>query len=158
MHNPIPWAQKSKGPTYYTDDGDLEPFGFRMNDIIRTPLGCQGTVIGVKWVHRFSVDKHLKVPMHACCVSSASDASPWRWRSKAFHGTCALTHQSSLVPWVWCRYEDPAQKETGRAWVRYENGNEAPLEPRLGAGLMSALGWGLGAAFVLDMAIISNLT
>jgi len=78
--------KKSKGPTYHTDDGDLEPFGFRMNDIIRTPLGCQGTVIGVK-------------------------------------------------------YEDPAQKETGRAWVRYENGNEAPLEPRLGAGLMSALGY-----------------
>ena len=38
------------------------------------------------------------------------------------------------------RYENPEQKETGRAWVRYENGNEAPLEPRLGAGLMSALG------------------
>ncbi|GAX74757.1 hypothetical protein CEUSTIGMA_g2204.t1 [Chlamydomonas eustigma] len=75
-----------KGPTYCTSDDDLEPFGFRMHDIVRTPLGVAGTIIGVK-------------------------------------------------------YENPEQKETGRAWVRYENGNEAPLEPRLGAGLMSALGY-----------------
>jgi hypothetical protein len=40
--------QKAKGPTYYTADDDLEPFGFKMNDIIRTPLGVAGTVIGVK--------------------------------------------------------------------------------------------------------------
>ena len=26
-------------------------------------------------------------------------------------------------------------------WVRYENGSEAPLEPKLGAGYMSALGY-----------------
>lgn len=38
------------------------------------------------------------------------------------------------------RYENPEQKETGRVWVRYENSHEAPLEPRLGAGYMSALG------------------
>ena len=40
--------KKGKGPTYYTDDSDLEPFGFKLNDIIRTPLGVAGTVIGVK--------------------------------------------------------------------------------------------------------------
>lgn len=40
--------QKKKGPTYYTSEGDLEPFGFKLNDIIRTPLGVTGTVIGVK--------------------------------------------------------------------------------------------------------------
>eukprot|EP00955_Chlamydomonas_euryale_P081092 363521-Chlamydomonas_euryale.AAC.7 len=37
-------------------------------------------------------------------------------------------------------YDSAEQKETGRVWVRYPNGHEAPLEPRLGAGLMSALG------------------
>ncbi len=38
------------------------------------------------------------------------------------------------------RYENQEQKETGRVWVKYENNHEAPLEPRLGAGHMSALG------------------
>lgn len=77
---------KKKGPTYYTTEADLEPFGFKLNDIIRTPLGVTGTVIGVK-------------------------------------------------------YENPEQKETGRVWVKYDNAHEAPLEPRLGAGYMSALGY-----------------
>lgn len=77
---------KKKGPTYYTSDADFEPFGFKMHDIIRTPLGVAGTVVGVK-------------------------------------------------------YENPDQKETGRVWVLYDNGHEAPLEPRLGAGYMSALGY-----------------
>lgn len=77
---------KKKGPTYYTTDEDMAPFGFKVNDIIRTPLGITGTVIGVK-------------------------------------------------------YENPEQKETGRVWVKYENDHEAPLEPKLGAGYMSALGY-----------------
>ncbi len=57
----------------------------QMNDIVRTPLGVCGTVIGVK-------------------------------------------------------YENMNVKETGRVWLRYENGQEAPLEPKLGAGQMSQLG------------------
>ncbi|KAG1679320.1 hypothetical protein FOA52_009352 [Chlamydomonas sp. UWO 241] len=77
---------KKKAPAFYCGAEDLEPFGFAMNDIIKTPLGVTGTVIGVK-------------------------------------------------------YESAEQKETGRVWVRYQNGHEAPLEPRLGAGLMSALGY-----------------
>uniref|UniRef100_A0A7S2QTP5 Uncharacterized protein n=1 Tax=Chlamydomonas chlamydogama TaxID=225041 RepID=A0A7S2QTP5_9CHLO len=77
---------KKKGPTYYTTDEDMAPFGFKLHDIVRTPLGITGTVIGVK-------------------------------------------------------YENPEQKETGRVWVKYENGHEAPLEPKLGAGYMSALGY-----------------
>jgi hypothetical protein len=44
------------------------------------------------------------------------------------------------------RYENPDQKETGRVWVKYENNHEAPLEPKLGAGYMSALGWVQGGA------------
>ncbi len=50
-----------------------------MADIVRTPLGLLGTVIGVK-------------------------------------------------------YDDANAKETGRVWVKYENGHEAPLEPRQAAG------------------------
>jgi hypothetical protein len=39
---------QKKGPAYFTNDVDLEPFGFRMNDIMQTPLGVAGTIIGVK--------------------------------------------------------------------------------------------------------------
>ncbi|KAF5838738.1 hypothetical protein DUNSADRAFT_2282 [Dunaliella salina] len=38
-------------------------------------------------------------------------------------------------------YENLENKETGRVWVRYENGHEAPLEPKLGAGFMTQLGY-----------------
>mmetsp|Transcript_9054 Transcript_9054/g.15756 ORF Transcript_9054/g.15756 Transcript_9054/m.15756 type:complete len:152 (-) Transcript_9054:554-1009(-) len=75
-----------KKPAIFTSDEDLKPFGFKMSDIVRTPLGITGTVLGVK-------------------------------------------------------YENPEAKETGRVWVRYENGNEAPLEPKLGAGYMQQLGY-----------------
>lgn len=75
-----------KGPPLITKEEDLAPFGFKLNDIVRTPLGITGVVIGVK-------------------------------------------------------YEDPENKETGRVWVKYENGHEAPLEPKLGAGFMTSLGY-----------------
>ena len=39
------------------------------------------------------------------------------------------------------RYESSDDKSTGRVWVKYENGHEAPLEPKLNAGFMSALGY-----------------
>eukprot|EP00899_Mesostigma_viride_P003257 jgi/Mesvir1/12932/Mv05950-RA.1 len=42
-------ARKKKAPTFYTTDEDLAPFGVKMNDIVRTPLGLTGTVIGVKY-------------------------------------------------------------------------------------------------------------
>lgn len=32
-------------------------------------------------------------------------------------------------------------KESGRLWVRYDNGHEAPLEPRQGAGHIEVLGY-----------------
>ncbi|GFH12503.1 uncharacterized protein HaLaN_08207, partial [Haematococcus lacustris] len=76
---------KGKKPAIITNEADLVPFGFKMLDIVRTPLGITGTVIGVK-------------------------------------------------------YENVEQKLGGRVWVRYENGSEAPLEPKLGAGVMSSLG------------------
>ncbi|KAJ9533756.1 hypothetical protein QJQ45_026783, partial [Haematococcus lacustris] len=75
-----------KKPAIITNEADLVPFGFKMLDIVRTPLGITGTVIGVK-------------------------------------------------------YENVEQKLGGRVWVRYENGSEAPLEPKLGAGVMSSLGY-----------------
>mmetsp|Transcript_18659 Transcript_18659/g.52455 ORF Transcript_18659/g.52455 Transcript_18659/m.52455 type:complete len:143 (-) Transcript_18659:486-914(-) len=77
---------KKKKPTIFENDADVAPFGFKMHDIVRTPLGITGTVIGVK-------------------------------------------------------YENLENKETGRVWVRYENGHEAPLEPKLGAGFMTQLGY-----------------
>lgn len=55
---------------------------------------------------------------------------PWRILS-----SCPNT-SSVLSP----RYENPDSKETARVWVKYENGHEAPLEPKLGAGYMSQLG------------------
>lgn len=42
-------GKKAKGPTYYVEDAHCIPFGFRANDIIKTPLGLTGTVIGVKY-------------------------------------------------------------------------------------------------------------
>mmetsp|Transcript_20454 Transcript_20454/g.39676 ORF Transcript_20454/g.39676 Transcript_20454/m.39676 type:complete len:139 (-) Transcript_20454:86-502(-) len=39
---------KSKGPSILCDDLSLKPFGFRMSDILLTPLGVEVTVIGVK--------------------------------------------------------------------------------------------------------------
>mmetsp|Transcript_4094 Transcript_4094/g.10256 ORF Transcript_4094/g.10256 Transcript_4094/m.10256 type:complete len:147 (-) Transcript_4094:161-601(-) len=79
-------VKAKKKPAIYTEEEHLAPFGFKMLDIVRTPLGITGTVIGVK-------------------------------------------------------YENPDQKETARVWVKYENGHEAPLEPKLGAGFMSQLGY-----------------
>jgi hypothetical protein len=39
------------------------------------------------------------------------------------------------------RYEQPGQKESGRLWVRYENDDVAPLEPKQAAGSLSQLGY-----------------
>lgn len=39
------------------------------------------------------------------------------------------------------RFEEPENKESGRIWVKYANGHEAPLEPKLAAGYMSQLGY-----------------
>ncbi|KAG2491302.1 hypothetical protein HYH03_010308 [Edaphochlamys debaryana] len=75
-----------KGPPLVTADEDITAFGFKLHDIVRTPLGITATVIGVK-------------------------------------------------------YESADDKQTGRVWVKYENGHEAPLEPKLNAGFMSALGY-----------------
>lgn len=79
-------GKKKKGPAFYTAPEDTEPFGFRVNDIVRTPVGLTGTVIGVK-------------------------------------------------------YDDPENKQTGRLWVEYTGGRQAPLEPRLGAGFIGTLGY-----------------
>ena len=43
---------KAKGPAYYTDQDGVDhcaPFGFAPNDIITTPIGLRGTVLGVKY-------------------------------------------------------------------------------------------------------------
>mmetsp|Transcript_30571 Transcript_30571/g.72768 ORF Transcript_30571/g.72768 Transcript_30571/m.72768 type:complete len:312 (+) Transcript_30571:367-1302(+) len=42
-------GKKKKGPAFYTAPEDTEPFGFKVNDIVRTPVGLTGTVIGVKY-------------------------------------------------------------------------------------------------------------
>ena len=39
---------KGKAPAFLTDDASMKPFGFRMNDIVLTPLGVEATVIGIK--------------------------------------------------------------------------------------------------------------
>ena len=66
-------------------------------------------------------------------------SSAWHIVVNAAH-LLILSHPMRCVKRDRPRYENPEAKETGRAWVRYENGHEAPLEPKLGAGLMSALG------------------
>ncbi|PNH11681.1 hypothetical protein TSOC_001439 [Tetrabaena socialis] len=78
--------QAKKGPPLVTTEEDLAAFGFKLSDIVRTPLGITAVVIGVK-------------------------------------------------------YESTEDKQTGRVWVKYENGHEAPLEPKLGAGFMASLGY-----------------
>jgi hypothetical protein len=43
---------KAKGPAYYTDEDGVDhcaPFGFALNDILTTPIGLRGTVLGVKY-------------------------------------------------------------------------------------------------------------
>mmetsp|Transcript_11552 Transcript_11552/g.15737 ORF Transcript_11552/g.15737 Transcript_11552/m.15737 type:complete len:169 (+) Transcript_11552:424-930(+) len=42
-------GKKKKGPAFYTDEQDLAPFGFKLRDIVCTPLGLKGTIIGVKY-------------------------------------------------------------------------------------------------------------
>lgn len=42
-------GKKKKGPAFYTGDVDMKPFGFKVRDIVQTPLGLSGTVIGVKY-------------------------------------------------------------------------------------------------------------
>ena len=69
--------------------------------------------------------------------------SDWQEHLSIIHALAtvgSLLGATRLCPPRLCRYENPEQKDTGRVWVLYENGHEAPLEPRLGAGYMSALG------------------
>ena len=40
--------KKTKAPAYLTDESLVSPFGFAVDDIIVTPLGLRGTVLGVK--------------------------------------------------------------------------------------------------------------
>lgn len=42
-------GKKGKKPQIYTEVEHLRPFGLSMRDIVTTPLGLQGTVIGVKY-------------------------------------------------------------------------------------------------------------
>eukprot|EP00879_Flechtneria_rotunda_P013463 GHRR01014057.1.p1 GENE.GHRR01014057.1~~GHRR01014057.1.p1 ORF type:complete len:149 (+),score=48.25 GHRR01014057.1:270-716(+) len=42
-------GRKAKGPAYDISDEALSPFGVKANEIVRTPLGLQVTVIGVKY-------------------------------------------------------------------------------------------------------------
>jgi hypothetical protein len=42
-------GKKKKGPEFYTGEEDLSPFGFKLRDIVCTPIGLKGTVIGVKY-------------------------------------------------------------------------------------------------------------
>ena len=44
-------AKKKGAASYCTTPEDLAPFGFNMRDLVRTPLGVVGTVLGVKCVH-----------------------------------------------------------------------------------------------------------
>lgn len=42
-------AKKVKAPEYITDDADCMAFGLKFLDIVRTPLGLTGKVLGVKY-------------------------------------------------------------------------------------------------------------
>jgi hypothetical protein len=42
------FRQAKKGPPLITAEEDLAAFGFKLSDIVRTPLGITATVIGVK--------------------------------------------------------------------------------------------------------------
>jgi ATP-dependent RNA helicase DDX54/DBP10 len=40
---------QSKAPAIFTAEEDTAPFGLRVNEIVRTPLGVTGTVLGIKY-------------------------------------------------------------------------------------------------------------
>ena len=42
-------GKKAKAPEFATSDEDCLPFGVRVADYVRTPLGLQARVLGVKW-------------------------------------------------------------------------------------------------------------
>ncbi|GAQ89812.1 hypothetical protein KFL_005650040 [Klebsormidium nitens] len=42
-------GKKQSKPTFYTGEEHCLPFGFRAGDLIRTPLGLIGTILGVKF-------------------------------------------------------------------------------------------------------------
>lgn len=42
-------AKKTKAPEFITDEADCLAFGLRYQDIVRTPLGLTGKVLGVKY-------------------------------------------------------------------------------------------------------------
>eukprot|EP01025_Chloroclados_australasicus_P011709 TRINITY_DN15153_c0_g1_i1.p2 TRINITY_DN15153_c0_g1~~TRINITY_DN15153_c0_g1_i1.p2 ORF type:complete len:156 (+),score=23.70 TRINITY_DN15153_c0_g1_i1:285-752(+) len=42
-------GKKKKVPAFFTEEEDTLPFGFRVNDLVRTPFGTIATVLGVKY-------------------------------------------------------------------------------------------------------------
>ncbi len=46
--NHFAYMQGKKGPALITNEEDIAAFGFKLNDIVRTPLGITAVVIGVK--------------------------------------------------------------------------------------------------------------
>jgi len=100
-----------------------------MNELVRTPLGLSATVLGVRCVQRLN------------CISfnTRSPACQRRHASLGSAKTLTTTKPHDERPFT--RYEEPSQKESGRIWVRYDNGHEAPLEPKQAAGSLNLLGW-----------------
>ena len=86
-----------------------------MRDLVRTPLGVVGTVLGVKCVAR---------PRAPAGERRDGGGAPALRRPST--RPPALTPARPSPPG---RYANPASKDKGTVWLRYPTGTEHPFEP-----------------------------
>jgi hypothetical protein len=67
---------QKKGPSIHVEEEHLRPFGLSLNELIRTPLGITGSVIGVKYSGVESAAAFAGKFLLSCC-SSAEVTRTW---------------------------------------------------------------------------------
>lgn len=67
-------GKKKKGPAFYTGHDHLQPFGVRAGDVVASPVGLRGTVLGVK----YDGDERTGVENRPSSAGAASE--PWHER------------------------------------------------------------------------------
>jgi hypothetical protein len=61
---------QKKGPSIYVEEEHLRPFGLSLNELVRTPLGITGSVIGVKYSSVESAAAFSGKSFLSCCPSA----------------------------------------------------------------------------------------
>lgn len=85
-------------------------------DLVRTPLGVTATVLGVRYAS-------CPCPNHRNALSLIHD------------------HLCKYFRIHLARFDDTNDASSARLWVKYQSGLEAPLEPRVSVGQLTALGY-----------------